>query len=160
MLICPLQETWVPYLGRHSRHKISATYSCQCVQCLHVSKQWCDCQSLGFLTCAQILMHMIAHWGCTDTLRESALEADPGRKSHAAPGSWAHSSIGPCFSVYQLSCPHPLHPPLPPISAMALIRGYWHCRDWHLIIINRFYIALFSALKQTHCARMWFYMST
>ena len=25
--------------------------------------------------------------------------------------------------------------------------------------IDRFYIALFSALEQTHCARMWFYMS-
>ena len=24
---------------------------------------------------------------------------------------------------------------------------------------DRFYIALFSALEQTHCARMWFYMS-
>ena len=28
-----------------------------------------------------------------------------------------------------------------------------------IIIIDCFYIALFSALKQTHCARMWFYMS-
>ena len=28
-----------------------------------------------------------------------------------------------------------------------------------LIIIKLFYIALFSALEQTHCARMWFYMS-
>ena len=28
-----------------------------------------------------------------------------------------------------------------------------------IIIINRFYIALFSALEQTHCARVWFYMS-
>ena len=28
-----------------------------------------------------------------------------------------------------------------------------------VIIIDRFYIALFSALEQTHCARMWFYMS-
>ena len=25
--------------------------------------------------------------------------------------------------------------------------------------VDRFYIALFSALEQTHCARMWFYMS-
>ena len=24
---------------------------------------------------------------------------------------------------------------------------------------DHFYIALFSTLKQTHCARMWFYMS-
>ena len=28
-----------------------------------------------------------------------------------------------------------------------------------IIIIDRFYIALFSALEQTHCARKWFYMS-
>ena len=28
-----------------------------------------------------------------------------------------------------------------------------------IIIIDRFYIALFSALEQTHCARMLFYMS-
>ena len=28
-----------------------------------------------------------------------------------------------------------------------------------IIIIDSFYIALFSALEQTHCARMWFYMS-
>ena len=27
------------------------------------------------------------------------------------------------------------------------------------LIIDRFYIALFSAREQTHCARMWFYMS-
>ena len=28
-----------------------------------------------------------------------------------------------------------------------------------IIIIDRFYIALFSALEQAHCARLWFYMS-
>ena len=28
-----------------------------------------------------------------------------------------------------------------------------------IIITDRFYIALFSAFEQTHCARMWFYMS-
>ena len=28
-----------------------------------------------------------------------------------------------------------------------------------IIIIDHFYIALFSALEQTHCARVWFYMS-
>ena len=34
-------------------------------------------------------------------------------------------------------------------------------RLWFLIyiIIDHFYIALFSALKQTHCTHMWFYMS-
>ena len=28
-----------------------------------------------------------------------------------------------------------------------------------IVVSGRFYIALFSALEQTHCARMWFYMS-
>ena len=27
------------------------------------------------------------------------------------------------------------------------------------IVVDRFYISLFPALKQAHCARMWFYMS-
>ena len=36
------------------------------------------------------------------------------------------------------------------------------CKPWNIIIviiIDRFYIALFSAREHTHCARMWFYMS-
>ena len=28
-----------------------------------------------------------------------------------------------------------------------------------IIIIDRFYIALFSTLEQTHCTHMWLYMS-
>ena len=47
----------------------SGTHSC-------VSKQWYGCLCLGFLTCEQMLMHVIVHGGCTDTVRESALEAD------------------------------------------------------------------------------------
>ena len=31
----------------------------------------------------------------------------------------------------------------------------WVC----VVVVDRFYIALFSALEQTHCARMLFYMS-
>ena len=34
----------------------------------------------GSLTCAQMLMHAIAHGACTDTERESALKVDSGRK--------------------------------------------------------------------------------
>ena len=32
----------------------------------------------------------------------------------------------------------------------------WHCP---VTVVDHFYIALFSTLEQTHCARMWFYMS-
>ena len=35
-----------------------------------------NCGNLGFLRCAQLLMHAISHGGCTDTVRESAPEAD------------------------------------------------------------------------------------
>ena len=28
-----------------------------------------------------------------------------------------------------------------------------------IVVVDRFYIVLFSAFEQTHCARMWFYMS-
>ena len=31
---------------------------------------------MGFLTCTQMLMYVIAHMGCMDTVRESALGAD------------------------------------------------------------------------------------
>ena len=48
-------------------HKSGATHSYQCVQYYCVSKQWYGCQRLGFLTCAQMLIHAMAHWGCVDT---------------------------------------------------------------------------------------------
>ena len=64
---------------RHNSCKSSTTHSCQCVRCFPVSKQWYGCQCLGFLTCAQMLMCATA---CvlTDTVTESALETDSGRK--------------------------------------------------------------------------------
>ena len=51
---------------------------CSVFLCLY--KQWRDCLRLGFLTCAQMLMHAIAHGGCTNTATESALKVDSGRK--------------------------------------------------------------------------------
>ena len=60
--------------------KCSVTHSHQCVQYSRVSRQWYGCQSLGCLTCVQMLMYAIAHGDCTNTVRESALEADSPRK--------------------------------------------------------------------------------
>ena len=51
----------------------------QCMWYFPVSKQRYGRQLLGFLTCSQMLM-LAAHEGCTDTVRESALEMDSGRK--------------------------------------------------------------------------------
>ena len=41
-----------------------------------MSKQWCGCHCLGFLTCTQMPMNAIAHWGCANTISESALRVD------------------------------------------------------------------------------------
>ena len=46
-----------------------------------------------------MLMRAIAHGGCTDTVRESALEVAAGRKSFAAPGIRTRVGIAPGFSV-------------------------------------------------------------
>ena len=44
--------------------------------------------------CACTLMHVTAHWGCMDTVRESALRVDSGRKKPlAAPGTRTCISI-------------------------------------------------------------------
>ena len=47
----------------------------------------------GFSTCAQMLVHAIAHGGCTDTIKESALKLTLGEKSLAAPGTLTQVSI-------------------------------------------------------------------
>ena len=80
---------------RHIRLKSSATHSCQCVQHFPVSRQWYGYQCLGFLTCAHTLMYAIAHGGCTDTVREPALEEN----SLAASRTRTRVSIAPGFSV-------------------------------------------------------------
>ena len=67
VLYCPLweiqqlQEQWYPFLP---------------LQCFCVSKQWCGSQCLGLLTCAQMLMHALALWGCMDSVREKTLKVD------------------------------------------------------------------------------------
>ena len=61
---------------RNSSRKSSATHSYQCVQYFRGSRQCYDWQCLGFLTCAQMLMHATSHGGYTDTVRQYALEVD------------------------------------------------------------------------------------
>ena len=98
--------TWV----RHSSPKSSTTHSYQCVQHFPVSKQWYGCQRLGFLTCAQTLMHAIAHGGCTNTVSESAQEADSGTKILCSTGqSNPHWCCVWFFRSDALPlCPHPI----------------------------------------------------
>ena len=75
-----LQVQRYPFLSVCAVFKSSATHSYQCVQYFPVSRQWCGCQCLGFLTRARMLIHAIAHGGCTDVVRESALAVDSGWK--------------------------------------------------------------------------------
>ena len=39
------------------------------MQYLCATKEWFGCQCLGFLMCAQMLIHAIAHGGCADNVR-------------------------------------------------------------------------------------------
>ena len=66
----------------------------------------------NFKMCAQISMHVTAHSGCANTVRESALKVNSGRKILCHPGE-----LNPCqycirlfglMSLYQLSCPAPI----------------------------------------------------
>ena len=101
--------TW----ARHSSPKSSATHSYLCVQHFPVSKQRYGCQRLGFVTCAQMLMHATAHGGRTNNVRESALEADSGRKYLAARGNQTRIGVASVFFGQMLyhSIPTPFQVP-------------------------------------------------
>ena len=58
-------------------------------QCMH------GYQCLRFLACTQMFMNAIAHGGCRDTVRESALKDDPGRNLLAALGTRTCVSVAP-----------------------------------------------------------------
>ena len=45
------------------------------------------------------------------------------------------------------------------INSRGTSHTRWNIFTHIIIIVDRFYIALFSAVEQTHCARMWFYIS-
>ena len=67
--------------GRYSSRKDPFLSVCAVLSCVQ-TMVWLP----EFLTCTQMLMHAIAHGGCTDTVRESALKVDTGKKSLAARG--------------------------------------------------------------------------
>ena len=92
-----------------SAAKSSTTNSYQCVQYFHGSKQWYRCQHLGFLTCAQMLMHVTAHRGRTNTVKR--VHPESFRKSLATLGSRTCISTVLGFFVWCLadwatSCPN------------------------------------------------------
>ena len=67
-------------------------------------KQRHGCQCLGSLTCAQMLMHAIAHEGCTDTVKRVCTGSLILReKSLAAPGEANRPQRHAGLTLYQLS---------------------------------------------------------
>ena len=95
-----------PYLGKAT----AAAHSYQCVQQFCVSKPWCGCQCLGFLTCAQMLMHATAHGGCMNIVRESVLKVDlewkiPYHIGRLNPWQYCTWLFSPM--LYQLNYPAP-----------------------------------------------------
>ena len=64
VLLCLLQNIWVALPGygtAAARAALPIPISVCSIFC--VFKQWYGCQCVGFLTCAQMLMHVIAHGG-------------------------------------------------------------------------------------------------
>ena len=100
------------YLGKAKYPQVQPYHAYQYGRCFRVSKQWYSCQRFkGFLTCVQMLMHATAHGGCTDTVRESALEDNSRRKIPCRTGdsnprqycAWLFSR-----TLYPLSYPRPI----------------------------------------------------
>ena len=72
----PSQPLWL-YQGDATRAALPIPINvCSMFVCLNNG----TAASFLFLTCTRMLMHAIAHGGCMDTVRESALEADSGRE--------------------------------------------------------------------------------
>ena len=73
----PPWEIWVAFPGDSQLRQSRATQPTMLAGCLRVSIiHRTLTRTTGYLTCAQMLTHAIAHEGCTDTVRESALKVD------------------------------------------------------------------------------------
>ena len=84
--------------GSYLRHLCYPTYSaCWVFLCLHHGVRQTLTQTTGPLMCANVKA-CYCTWGCTDTVRESALKAD-GEKSFAALGNTT------CISGGSIWCP-------------------------------------------------------
>ena len=104
-----LSETRVNFPGESHLRQNRATRptvhaGCFSVSIIHRTLTW----TTGSLKCAQMLTHAIAHCGCTDTVRESALKVDP--KTSPFP----HRGIEPASAVCRSDAvPTELHLPHP-----------------------------------------------
>ena len=94
------------------QHAVSEGWPSECyIFCM--TKQWYSCQCSGFFTCTQLLMHAMAHGGCTNTIGKSALKVDSVRKVARCTRGWSRTSISSMWkwTLDQLSyfpCPKAL----------------------------------------------------
>ena len=102
------REIRVAFRGESQLRQSRATQptmhaGCSGVSIIHRTLTW----TTGSFTCSQMLMYAIAHEGCTDTVRESALKVDSGRKipCHTGESNLRQRRAG--RMLYQLSyIPH------------------------------------------------------
>ena len=86
------------------------------VSLIHRTLTW----TIWSLTCAQMLMHAIAHGGCRDTVRESALKVDSGRKIPCRTGESNLRQLRASPMLYQLS-----YIPAPAITVIPELGTSW-----------------------------------
>ena len=103
--IFPHEKNRVAFPGESQLRQSRATHlrvhaGCFCVSIIQRTLTW----STGFLTCAQMLMHAVAHEGVRTHVRESALQEESGRKIPRRTGesNLPQRRDGP--TLYQLSC--------------------------------------------------------
>ena len=75
-LCCPNEIFFRGKFGLLSATEPTVYAGCFSVSTIHRILTW----TTGSLTCTQMLTHATAHGGCTDTVRESTLKVDSGRK--------------------------------------------------------------------------------
>ena len=116
--IVPCEKFRLPYLGKATASARAAPLISDCMQHFAVSKQWCGCWCLGFVTCAQMLMNAIAHRGCKNTIRKSAPKVDFGRKIPCR-----HWGIKPASTLCLIFLPSELSCQVPEMSLIHNARN-------------------------------------
>ena len=94
---------------------------------LRVFKQCYGCQWLGFLTCAQMLMCGIENEGGTDSVKESALEVDTGRKIPCC--TWGLKPVSVLHLAFRAD--------IPPLSYPGPIPYTWKQRSTAHLSLGR-----------------------
>ena len=86
-----------------------------------------------FLLCTQIMMHAMAHGGCKNTPRESALQVDVGRKIHGCT-DWGVELVCVCVCVVSVIVKRPVLPPCVVDGRFRNPLYYYYCKNCILCV--------------------------